>query len=368
MVEKSDSLNQKWTLQIDSAGICYFFVKKAGTIYKRQISGFTTGAWQHVVATFNGATNTPQIYRNGVAGVSSTATPQWPGSLDNDPLYLIFNVAVRTDIPTGTTDTSDGGDIDTAYQGYMDEFLWYNLYVLSPTEITNLVNTNVTNTSGGGIVPPAPTPNLWLKLDGNYNDSSGLGNSVISSNASGFTGSGKFGSNSVKLNTPTIGPDYISVTDNSNVQLDLVQGFSYSFWMYPTSNVANQYIISKRIDSNNWFTCYFDGTNVITDCSDAGAIDSRIANSVTLNTWHHIVLVYNGSIVRGFVDTIPPLYPPIGTPVGSVPTTVTNLIIGNLSGSTSGKAFRGQIDEFQYFKSVRFITVQVNNLYNTNAP
>lgn len=371
LAEKADSLNQKWTLQIDSAGILYFFVKKAGTIYKRQISGFTTGAWQHVAATFNGATNTPQVYRNGVAGVSSTATPQWPGSVDNDPLGLIFNVGKRTDIPTGTTDISDGGNANTAYQGYMDEFLWYRSYVLSATEVTNLVNTNVTNTSGAGVPVPTPTPNLWLKLDGNYTDSSGLGNSVIPSNASGFAVTGQFGTNSVKLNTPSIGPDYISVTDNTNVQLDLVTGFSYSFWIYPTSSAANQYILSKRIDSNNYFTCYFNGTDIVTDCAEAGVVDSRVANAATvpLNTWHHVVVVYSGTMTRGFVDMFLPLYPPIGKPPNFVPTVTTNLIIGNLSGDTSGtKAFRGQIDEVQYFKGVRFIQKQVNNLYSTNAP
>lgn len=74
IIEKREDSNNMYCIQIDSSGILYFFVKKSGTDYKAQVSGFTTGSWQHVGATFNGATNSAIVYRNAVAGVSSSAT------------------------------------------------------------------------------------------------------------------------------------------------------------------------------------------------------------------------------------------------------------------------------------------------------
>ena len=373
LAEKADSPTQKWTIQLDSSGIAYFFVMKAGTIYKRQVSGFTTNSWQHVAAVFNGSTNTVAIYRNGTAGVSSTATPQWPGTGNGSPLTMLFNIGGRLDIALGGATDSDGGNLDTMFQGYMDEFLWYRSYLLSQAEVTSLVNSNITNTSGQGYVPPPWAPNLWLKLDGTYADASGFSNTVTPSNSSGFAGSGQFGGNSVRLNTPTLGLDNISVTTNTNVELDMTNGFTYSFWFYSVSTNTTQYILSKRIDANNWMTIYFNGSTGDLSSNMVEAADpiSLLGGSgLSLNTWHHVMFVYNGvDDTRTFVDTNPPFYGPIGIPMASTPTTTTNLIIGNLSGSTDGtKVFRGRIDELQYFKGQRLDMNQAVKLYNTNNP
>jgi fibronectin type 3 domain-containing protein len=371
LAEKPDEPTQKWTLQIDSAGIAYFFVMKAGVVYKRQISGIVTNQWQHLAATFNGATNTLEIYRNGVAGVASTATPQFPGSIEGDPANLVYIIGTRVGVGFG--DDQAVGNDQTMFQGYMDEFLWYRSYVLSQAEITGLVNSNATHTIGS---TPGPVPinaNLWLKLDGNYSDASGFGNTVTASNPSGFAGSGQFGTNSVRLNTPTAGLDHISVTNNTNVELDLANGFSYSLWIYPTSSTNNQHIISKRIDANNYIIVWYDGStgDVSANVMKAGDMDRRIVGTITgLNAWHHVVVTWTSQIMRGYVDITPPPYPPTTSALNTAPTTTNNLIIGNLSGNTTSgsKVFRGRIDEFQYFKSVILGQDEVNNLYNTNSP
>src|SRR6185436_5227937 len=53
IMENRDDANNSWAIHIDSAGIVYFFVTKGGVDYKAQVSGFTTGSWQHIGATFN---------------------------------------------------------------------------------------------------------------------------------------------------------------------------------------------------------------------------------------------------------------------------------------------------------------------------
>jgi hypothetical protein len=122
--------NNVWSITID-AGIAYFNVQKAGVDYKTQVSGFTTGSWQHLAATFNGATNTPIIYRNAVAGVASVATTQYKTS---DPSWYYMTIGYTIGAGTGNSE----------YVGYYDEIRYYKSVVLTPTQITNLKNTNST--------------------------------------------------------------------------------------------------------------------------------------------------------------------------------------------------------------------------------
>jgi hypothetical protein len=125
IVEHKDDANNNWSISIDSAGILYFFVTKAGTTYKRQISGFTLNSWQHIGAVFNGATNTVELYRNGVAGASSTAAEV--STITNSNVWVI---GARWD------------DINsTYYEGRLDELRYYQK-VLTSTQINNLKNTN----------------------------------------------------------------------------------------------------------------------------------------------------------------------------------------------------------------------------------
>lgn len=130
IIEKRDDANNTWHLSLDSAGVLYFQVTKAGTTYKRQISGFVLNSWQHIGAVFNGATNTVEVYRNGVAGVSSTAADSTGTAIDNKLI-----IGCRYD-SNPTTMAS------TYYEGTLDEFRFYQK-ILTSTQINNLKNTNV---------------------------------------------------------------------------------------------------------------------------------------------------------------------------------------------------------------------------------
>ena len=50
LIWKQDNGTNRWSITVDTAGVVYFCVQKAGVDYKRQISGFITNAWQHVCA------------------------------------------------------------------------------------------------------------------------------------------------------------------------------------------------------------------------------------------------------------------------------------------------------------------------------
>jgi hypothetical protein len=126
IVEGGIDANNVWSIQIDSAGIVYFFVKKAGTDIKRQVTGATTGSWHHIVAVYDAAANTVKLYRNAVEGASSTATVEYPTTAS------IWRCGTR------------GGTVNAYYTGWIDEVQYFKGAVLTTTQITNLMNTNAT--------------------------------------------------------------------------------------------------------------------------------------------------------------------------------------------------------------------------------
>jgi hypothetical protein len=129
IVDKRDDANNIFTLQIEPTSLTVqFHVRKGGTDYKRQTAaGLTVNAWNHIVGTFNSATNTIAVYKNAVAGNSSTAATQYEVSSTN-----FFIGAQIEDVA------------NTRIQGYIDEVKYFKGTVLTSTQVTNLMNTNAT--------------------------------------------------------------------------------------------------------------------------------------------------------------------------------------------------------------------------------
>lgn len=105
LICKTEDSTNKWSITVDTAGVVYFLVQKAGTDYKREKSGFVTNVWQHVCAVFNGATNTVELYKDGVAGVASTAAIQYGAIQSGNPMLVGMQLESR---------------INTHYEGRLD--------------------------------------------------------------------------------------------------------------------------------------------------------------------------------------------------------------------------------------------------------
>jgi hypothetical protein len=131
IIEKKDDANNMWNLQVEpSSLLVHFQVMEAGTVYKRvTAAGLTINAWNHIVATFNSSSNTIAIYNAAVAGNSSSAATQWDSN--NSSIILILG--------SSATDINN-----TKFLGYIDELRYYKGTVLTPTQVTNLMNTNDT--------------------------------------------------------------------------------------------------------------------------------------------------------------------------------------------------------------------------------
>lgn len=155
--------------------------------------------------------------------------------------------------------------------------------------------------------------------------------------------------------------DYISIDDSK--ELDGVLGssnkvFTLSAWVYPTAWISYSTIINKAT-GGNWsnstvglwsyysgFGCIV-GSNVCCNPSDSW---QTIVNKPSLNNWHHVSCVGDGSVMRMYVD---------GEEVGDVQISSENidptsndspLIIGKRYSSVT-ESFPGKIDEIRIYNT-----------------
>lgn len=278
-----------------------------------------------------------------------------------------FTIILGTTTPTATPSTNSYSDTGrTASTAY-----YYKVAAVDTS-----TNIGALSTQANATTYLTSSANLLLPFDGNYNDASSFGNTVNSSNTSGFAGSGVFGSNSVVLNVAAGKLDYVAVPNSTNTALDLVNGFSYSCWIYPTSTDTSQYILSKWIDSSNYIGIEYQGATsfISVDVWEGGVRRGvKTPTGISLNTWHHVVLTDSGTTTKIYLDKVLSTTSNTAAFAASV---TTDLIIGGLAGNTDvsgstsplSQVFRGRIDEFQYFKGVVLTQTQVNNLFATNAP
>jgi Concanavalin A-like lectin/glucanases superfamily/Fibronectin type III domain len=276
--------------------------------------------------------------------------------------------------------------------------LYYNIYRSNTTGTEVLVDTSFTNSYNDLTVSPgttyyykvaaindvgtgtlsaeasatttgsAPTilPNLWLKFDGNYNDSATPANTVTAFNSSGFLGSGKFGTNAVKLNDPAAGTDHIEVTANSNINIDMAGKWSFSCWIY--SLTTGGFFFCKTQSANNFTRAQLYFGDLQFDVTEGGTSFGKQSGSLgtfPLNSWHHVVGTWDGTTntIMLYLDKVSQT----STFTGGITSDNSNLMIGGrTSGGNRFDEYEGRVDEFQLFKGVILTQTNVNNLYSSN--
>ena len=164
-----------------------------------------------------------------------------------------------------------------------------------------------------------------------------LYNSPVYMNSLGFI---SFNGSNQYLATPNIRTYFKSV--NTSVQ----KSFTMSFWFYPLT--ANGVLVSEldsHVPSGGWHASNVEILN--------GFIKYRIWNgpiitsssAVTLNQWHHIALVYDGTSVKGYLNGVLQ-----GTQAGAreIPPTSQNYAIGAGETTNMGTAAYGNFHLSQF--------------------
>ena len=152
--------------------------------------------------------------------------------------------------------------------------------------------------------------------------------------------------------------DLVNCGTTLNTVLDPLNTITVEAWVRPSTNTGLGVIVGNYANPNqssmqfllrrdtNTYTFWIQGT---------GAFQNVIAtNSVILNTWQHVVGVWNGSDLKIYVDGVL-----AGTTIGvndsSFATTTNVMMIGNNQAGTGTERFTGSIDEVRIWNMARTI-------------
>jgi hypothetical protein len=151
------------------------------------------------------------------------------------------------------------------------------------------------------------TENLLLHYN-TFNTSSYNGSGVTITDISGNSRNGTItGSPIWTGNYFTFSDDYIATTNLSSVITSANEVHSVELWVYPTANgVLVQYNNSTSPNSGYHFSAIeLVGGNLEVGLWNGGAIASTgNIGAVSFNQWHQIVLTYNGSVCKGYIDGV----------------------------------------------------------------
>ena len=303
-----------------------FRIGRAGVAFDSTTSTVTTNTntWYHFAVSRS--SGNMKIFVDGVAYFDNTNTN---------------NYSFSTNILIGGTSTSS-----QQLNGYLDEVrisdtARYTSNFTAPTApFVNDSNTLMLAHMDG-------TDGSTLFLDDNGASvpaSRGIADSQITAvnEAQIDTAIYKWGTSSLLLDGTN---DRLEVTGNYSQTGD----FTAECWIYPTSTSGTRLAFAIGNESSDRQSVYFTGSNLQTDEYGSGGVDILASGGgITINNWHHIALVREGSTVSLYQN---------GSRLGTTTSTATignanNLYIGTLSDGAID--FVGNIDEFRLSRTARY--------------
>lgn len=171
---------------------------------------------------------------------------------------------------------------------------------------------SITFSHGFSITPTTPIPNvvlnnLVLYFD-SFNTSSYNGSGTTIYDISGNNRNGTItGSPTWSGNYFTFTNDYITTPDLNSIIPASNESHSVELWVYPTNNgVLVQYNNTTNPNSGYHFSAIelVGGNLEIALWSLSGITSTGNIGAVSFNQWHQIVLTYDGSVCKGYLDGI----------------------------------------------------------------
>ena len=160
--------------------------------------------------------------------------------------------------------------------------------------------------------------------------------------------------------------DLVNLGTSLNTVLDPLNTITVEAWVRPTTNTGLGVIIGNYANpnqsamqfllrrDNNSYAFWMQGTGGFTNVT--------ATNTVVLNTWQHIVGVWNGSDLRLYVDGNL-VATTTGVNDSSFATTTNTVMIGNNQAGTGAERFTGSIDDVRIWSTPRTIE-QINGSKN----
>lgn len=182
-----------------------------------------------------------------------------------------------------------------------------------------------------------------------FTDSSNSGNSFTAiGNAQIDTSISKYGGASGLFDGAG---DYLRCANNTDFQLG-GGPWTLEFWMYSTNLTGTHQIFNTQAAGTNQrsYAVYSNGNFVRFSISSAGTAwdiaDGAIAGAVTINTWHHVAITWDGSAYKGFIDGV--LGNTVTSSTGAYAHSGGFLRVASLSINY----YQGHLDDFRITKGV----------------
>ncbi len=323
--------------------------------WNTQSSTVTTGAWQHLCATYEatGDTSDPKMYINGVPQtITETTAPS--GAATSDASY----------------DAIIGNRSDAArpFDGRIDEVRIYNR-ILSSDEIVQLYR----------LTTPTAT-DTYLNGYWSFNGQDISGTAAYDRSGAGNTGTLTGGpARSAGIAGQALDfdgtDDYVTVPDNS--ALDVPSNFvSLSGWFNRDTATTDDVIIAKRngvAAANAGYIVYLDATTdklvfEVSDGTDEYSLTSTTA--FTAPGWHHFAVTYEDDVVSSteiYIDGLANNAVHSGTiaNIGDI-TNAVAFVVG--AESDAGSPFDGRIDEIRVYQGLVLQAAQIKSLFMQAEP
>ena len=187
----------------------------------------------------------------------------------------------------------------------------------------------------------------WWPLNGNLNDY-GTQNLTLEQNGGILFTNGKIG----KGASFTTDGQWLKSTDLST--LVAMTNYSMCCWVYLTNTATNH--SSSFLSSGNWNTAakqvcfglysYSSGYGRMLVPNGTGWTGGiALSNRITLNSWHHFTIVYDGTMTRGYVDGVS-----VGTYAGGgISATEVSYYFLGAATYYSGFTMKGVLNDFRIY-------------------
>ena len=327
-------------------------------------SSLTIYDWNHIVGTFDGATNTIKLYINGSLVDTETGQPSsTSANLSNN-----FHIGL-----------SNG---NTYNNGQIDEVAIFNR-ALESTEIAALYDGTGSNIRPSNLMATNLNPLAYYPLgeqaqNTGYVGSGDPGNPTTLSNVWQFP-NGVLQDYVMDFDGST---DYIDISESNDSLGSLTSG-TLSFWIKPATISGTQTIFGygNTTTTNDFFSLStFTGGKLRllfrNDSSGtawpSNGCDLRSLGVVSVNKWYNICLVSNGSLYTLYLNGSPTtLSVDAGSNSGKwfgdfVGITMNRTLIGAKQSTSIGSYFDGEISNVVLWNSDQ--STNIANIYNNGSP